>query len=344
MKNNLFYYATSELTQDAFICYLMSFALEGAKDDPVLCRCAKAVLREMVPEVSEKEVSLTNVERQVNHIDVLLTAVCGEKKYKIAIEDKTYTREHSDQLARYLDYLRTEYPEYIPKGVYYKTGFQSDLSAVTEAKYHIIDRRRILELLEPCVKETHNQIILDYYDYWKDFEQVAQSYQTVPLAQWDWRCLYAFYDALKNSNLPEEKQVDMDYGYVANPTGGFEGLWIFPNQNIDRVCDTPCGLYVQIEAVWKDEEYSFPICLKVCFQEKDVTAEAIRNVRNKIVYDEDWNYCLTDYHFHKPGRLGSGKTMTIGIYDATYTTAEELKVALLSAIDECAKLVNLLNT
>lgn len=74
MKNNLFYYATSELTQDAFICYLMSFALEGAKDDPVLCRCAKAVLREMVPEVSEKEVSLTNVERQVNHIDVLLTA------------------------------------------------------------------------------------------------------------------------------------------------------------------------------------------------------------------------------------------------------------------------------
>ena len=36
--------------------------------------------------------------------------------------------------------------------------------------------------------------------------------------------------------------------------------------------------------------------------------------------------------------------MTIGIYDATYTTAEELKVALLSAIDECAKLVNLLNT
>ena len=60
---------------------------------------------------------------------------------------------------------------------------------------------------------------------------MAQSYQTVPLAQWDWRCLYAFYDALKNSNLPEEKQVDMDYGYVANPTGGFEGLWIFPNQN-----------------------------------------------------------------------------------------------------------------
>ena len=36
MKNNLFNYATSELSQDAFICWLCSFALPDARPNPTL--------------------------------------------------------------------------------------------------------------------------------------------------------------------------------------------------------------------------------------------------------------------------------------------------------------------
>lgn len=41
-SNNLFRYATSELSQDAFICWLVSFALrENEGVDKVLTQCAR---------------------------------------------------------------------------------------------------------------------------------------------------------------------------------------------------------------------------------------------------------------------------------------------------------------
>ena len=49
MKNNLFYYATKELSQDAFICWLCSYAGEGAAaKDTVLTECAEHMLREFI--------------------------------------------------------------------------------------------------------------------------------------------------------------------------------------------------------------------------------------------------------------------------------------------------------
>lgn len=335
MKNNLFNYATSELSQDAFICYLMSFALEDAKDDPILRSCAKSVLAAMVPEIAEEQVVLTGVERQKNHIDVLLTAVCNEKKYKIVVEDKTYTSQHGNQLRDYLDYLRSTYPDYISKGVYYKTGFQSDLSPVTEAGYQIITRSRMLELLAPCAERTSNQIILDYFEYWNEFEQEAQAYRTTPLAQWGWRQIYGFYDTLKNSDFPDRKQVGMKYEHVVNRSGGFENLCIWLHDDIVIIHDVSCELYLQIEATWRDGKYDLPICLKLKPLGGTVSG---KDIRNAIIYDGAWNYRLTHYHFKKPGRLAPGTHMTIGAYDATYETAESLRAALSSAIDDYMRL------
>lgn len=345
MKNNLFYYATSELSQDAFLCYLASFALTGAKDDPILRSCAKSLLTEMVPELSGKDFTLTDVERQVNHIDVLFTVTCGDKKYKIIVEDKVNAGEHDNQLLRYLKEVKEKFQDHIVLGVYYKTGFQSDLSAVIDANYKIISRRRMLELLKPYVEQTANQIVIDYFDYWNDFEQSAQKYQELPLSQWDWRCVNAFYDALQNSDFPGENQVDIGYGYVSNPNGGFDAMWLWPYPNGFIVLGVPIEMYVQVEPSWQDGkdgqkgQYNFSICLKFSLQE-DVSGEIARNIRNTIIYDENWNYRLNDYHFHKPGRLGSGKAMTIGIYDGTYETAKQLKNALSAAIDECFKLAS----
>lgn len=45
LKNNLFYYATKELSQDAFICWLCSYALEDADDsDDELIKCGKRLI------------------------------------------------------------------------------------------------------------------------------------------------------------------------------------------------------------------------------------------------------------------------------------------------------------
>lgn len=338
MKNNLFTYATRELSQDAFICYLMSFALTDAKDDSILRNCAKTFLWEMLSETAGKDIVLTDVERQVGNIDVLLTAICDGKKYKIAVEDKTYTSEHSNQLLRYLEYLHNKYPDFTPCGVYYKTSFQSDLSAVKEAGYRIITRKKMLELLAPCVAQINNQIILDYFEYWNEFEEVAQEYQKKPLDQWnDWRHVNGFYEALKNSDFAKEKQIWLDYDYVPNRSGGFYGLWLGFNENTFTILDVPCALYLQIEAVQQVDKYALPIYLKLELRDENSTAKEIREA---VVYDESWNYRLTDYNFKRPNRFASGRHMTIGVYNAEYETAAELQATLAAAVDDYARLLN----
>ena len=154
IKNNLFFYATSELSQDAFICYLMSFLLKDAKEDSVLQACAKSLLVKMVPKLAGKNIVLENVERQIDHMDVLLTVISEEEKYKIVVEDKINTSEHSNQLLRYLDIIHKKYPEFLARGVYYKTGFQSDLSVIEEAGYQIITRSEMLDLLAPLAERA----------------------------------------------------------------------------------------------------------------------------------------------------------------------------------------------
>src|SRR5262245_44085715 len=99
---NLFGFATSELSQDAFLCWLVSWADPTHQaNDEALHTTAVTFLDRLLevsrgPKVSEYR-SL-EVRRQWQSIDVLLV-VNGETV--IIIEDKTDTKDHSDQLRRY---------------------------------------------------------------------------------------------------------------------------------------------------------------------------------------------------------------------------------------------------
>ena len=338
VKNNLFYYATSELSQDAFLCYMLSFALKGYEDiDSNVRDCARHFVWEMLPDTKGKHIILTDIERQTRHIDVLLTVVCEGKTYKVAVEDKTHTSEHDNQLKNYLAFLRSAYPECVSCGVYYKTGFQSNLSAATQAGYRIITRSRMLEILAPFVMKTCNQIVRDYYEYWYAFERDAQAYVSLPLAKWNRRQVYGYYDALKNSQYPSEWQVEAEYFNVSNKAGGFENFCIWGCNDLVAVCEVKCELYLQLEASCANEGYRFPICLKLKPISADVPA---KDVRNALIYDESGRYCLSAYHFLRPARLSAGRHMTVGVYDATYETADELTDALAAAIRDYRRLVD----
>lgn len=67
-------YATSELSQDAFLCWLASYALEDAEPDDALRSCAREMLELFVPEFNGRPFTLTDVERQAGHIDALLAS------------------------------------------------------------------------------------------------------------------------------------------------------------------------------------------------------------------------------------------------------------------------------
>lgn len=340
MRNNLFYYATSELSQDAFICWLTSFALEGSKD-PLLQKCAKQLIALFVPELASLDFSVTNVERQVGHIDVLLTVSSGEIIYKIIIEDKTFTSEHDNQLKRYLELVEQTYPGCIAKGVYYKTGFQCNLSSVKEAGYAIISREQMLRFMTPYTTCVTNQIFLDYYEYWHAFQEETEKYRTLPVNEWKWAQTNGFYDYLRTSDFFASKGLWMGYDYVANRAGGFYGLWIGAKDYCINIAGAPFEIYLQMETSTDTPSYA-QLCLKLCAHKKNTDSNVLRQARDLVVYETDWGYKLTQFNFHKPKRLSIGRHMTIGIYNAALTDYISIMKAFESAIQDYQKLLDAL--
>ena len=344
LKNNLFYYATSELSQDAFLCWLASYALEDAEPDDALHSCAREMLELFVPELKGRPFTLKDVGRQAGHIDVLLTAELAGTTYKIIVEDKTYTSEHSKQLTRYKEEIQKKFPDCIPCGVYYKTGFQSNLSAVHEAKYQYVSLERTLDLLGRYVDKTNSQIFRDYYEYWNAYLENARRYRELPPARWDSDQCTCFFDALQNGDFLQGRYDKIGYGYVANQTGGFQGIWLWPEDcHFDVMHDgsrVTCALYVQVESVCKNGVRSFPVRLKLKPKSTPVSSKGLREA---VLYDENGKYRPGDFGFQKPSRLGSGRTMTVAEYAATghdTETSEELRDLFTAAYEAYLQLLH----
>ena len=324
LTNNLFNYATSELSQDAFICWLASHALvdddnKYISDDCVLRECALEMIVMFVSEFRSKHFRLLSVQRQVKKADVLLTAICDGKKYAIIIEDKTYTNEHDNQLLTYKTEIKKMFEEKNEdveiRGVYYKTWYQAYLEKVYEADYIVVLREDILKLMEPYYSRTSNTIFKDYYDYWNTIHTECLEYVSLPTSKWNYKQIYAFYDYLKESFF-KNKGIGVGYGYVHNQNGGFDGLWAeIPGGDELKIYGIKSQLYLQIHATMVEKNRCEMMVTLRLSVKGGKTSEEYRSVRNKIVYDlTNWKYRLEEYNFIKPVRFGNGVTMTIGEY------------------------------
>lgn len=342
MKNNLFNYATSELSQDAFICYLTSFAFEDVSSNPVLKKCAKHLIHLFVPEILPDTVHLLDIERQVNHIDVLITVEDRGKTYKIIIEDKTFTSEHDDQLVRYRESLLSKEgsADYEIRGVFYKTGFQCDLSSVEKAGYAVVSRERMLQFLQPYAEKSGNQIVSEYYSYWNAFQDETVAYREKPLREWSLMQVNGFYDGIKESLFASRRSFWLGYGYVANRAGGFYGLWTGSGSNKVEIGQKRFELYLQMETSTGNPTSSL-ICLKLSCP-NDCTMDEIRAARDTITYDGD-AFRPARYRFKRPNRLVLGKHMTIGVFDCDYSDAASAKTSLEQASDEYCRLLDALS-
>lgn len=216
--NNLFKYATSELSQDAFICWLMNFADERHyNEDLVLGDCAKDLLAKIIG--TQEDLRITKVTRQYKNIDVLLEV---NNKYNIIIEDKTFSDQHGDQINRYRKTLVEEGRDNIIC-VYYKIVEQS----YEEQTDINISRQDLIELFSKYVNKTNNNIFNDYYEYLLSIDISINRYKTEPIEKWTLENDHAykgFFTHLIKDNII---QVDRRYGwkYVANPSGGIYALW-----------------------------------------------------------------------------------------------------------------------
>ena len=333
MKNNLFYYATKELSQDAFICWLCSYAGEGtASKDTALTECAEHLLCEFIGADKGSVLSEIEIRKQYKNIDVLILLKCQGEQYAVIVEDKTHSSEHDDQLDRYRNTVSAMFPDYKLVCVYYKTGFQSDYSKVEKSGYKIFGRKKNLEILGEYVNRTDNDIFKDYYAYWENYEEITGSYRDIEISKWDdGRQVNVFYEYVQDE-LTNKNQYWTGYGWVNNRSGGFWGLWYGIDD--DHIIDegVEATLYLQVEIQWDydNNKYAVNICLKLERKDADDNIFALRDKLFGM---------MGEYGFNKPRNVRTATHMTVGIYDAAYTTYIDLMDAIKEAAKKYTKLI-----
>lgn len=231
-RPNLFSFATSELSQDAFLAYLLAWSDSAYQEiDPAMHGAAHRFLEllfagheETLPEIHDLQ-----IHRQFKHADLLIVL---NGNYAILIEDKTYTAEHSGQLNKYKKEVEAAFPACKLLPVYYKIMEHSNLQQVFAAGYLPVTRQQMIALMEGGPLPT-NTIYLDYLHHLKTIQRRVSAYLTIPVTEWDHWATQGFFHTLQQE-LPGST-----WGYIPNASGGFFALWMHPFGNLP--------VYLQLE-------------------------------------------------------------------------------------------------
>ena len=273
-RNNIFNFATSELSQDAFICWLCNWVNFDdnslSEDEKKLKSLATEFIEKMLGEKLEDR--KVNIKRQYQKIDVLLE-IQNKTEFitkgnninpivdmYVIIEDKVGIGLHSNQIERYRELISEKNEKYNRsrakiKVVYYKICDEDNMERLKEEGIDIIfERKDMLALLEKYKNSFNNILVEDYYNYLNNIEKDVNSYIDKKLEDWNSNCYIGFFKKLKNEkNLLEHaigRQKDCSWGYVNNSSGGFMGMWWFPlsEEKINKLTETSDeDIYLQIE-------------------------------------------------------------------------------------------------
>ena len=290
-KPSIFKYATSELSQDAIICYILEWAkIENKKENEQLHNLAI----NFIDSLFEKFVDITkplkyekiDIKKQYKNIDVLCII---NDKYSIIIEDKTNTKNHSDQLKRYFEKVKVKFSDTKILPIYFKTGDQSNYNKV-DNEYKIYLRQDFLKVLK--IINSNNDIIQDYTNYLQNLDNSINSYKILPIDRWHYNSWKGFFIELRN------KLNDGNWDYVSNPNGGFLGFWWNWNSNDEY------HIYLQIDHSIK--KITFKLYTKT---DNKIEKPIINKWKELIAYNKD------DLIIKKPKVVRTGKSVTIGILE-----------------------------
>ncbi len=283
-KPNIFHWATSELSQDAFICWLLSWA--NYEEENELNKSSLYFISKLT-DSKISEFKKIEIFRQYKSIDILVKI---NDEYAILIEDKTNTKNHSGQLERYYEVLSSEFDKSKIFPVYIKTGDQSEYGAVVKAGYKPFLRNDFIEILEYALKiGVKNNILTDFYHHLVAIEKSFQSYKIIPISQWHWDSWKGFYTELA------KRLGDGAWDYVPQKNGGFLGFWW-------------CWQYKKLN----ENEFEYYLQLehnKFCFKlypYKREKAEAVRHDYRQLLYQKAKQHNINIY---QNGRVGNYMTV-----------------------------------
>jgi hypothetical protein len=195
MAPNLFRYAPNELSQDAFLCWLLEWSdSQNALENPTMHDAGLCLLNALLRIHGRPSIQLAklHIRKQLHHVDVVVEL---NDDLVLLIEDKVHSSEHEAQLL-YLEQIAKHYPHRTILPIFFKTGDQCDYTTVEEAGYICFLRQHFLAAQDEGISlGVDHPIFIDFLTFLRERE------------------------ALKRT------RPDFVWQYVPNPSGGFLGAW-----------------------------------------------------------------------------------------------------------------------
>lgn len=267
IKPNIFDFATKELSQDAFIAWLLSWAepvyAETNKD---LHECSKKLIEKLCSE-RINEINKIKVTLQFKNIDILVEI---NDSILLLIEDKTTSEEHNSQLIRYVDLLKNEkkFENHKKDYVYFKTGNESRkrLRKVESQNFKTFLRADFLDVLNGFI--IKNDIYNDFKDHLLYIEEETTILGNKAIEDCNEMNIQGFFQAL------ERKYEDIiDWGFAAKGNIWYIILkWV----NIDN----KTAIYLELDADLKNKKLT--LLYKVNNSDNKTTVEDLTKYCNVL--------------------------------------------------------------
>lgn len=250
LHQNIFYYATSELSQDAFISLLVAWFYSDNKE---LKHISEEFISALFKVYHKKTLDISkiksiNIIQQHYKIDIYFDVNYFDgTSTPFIIEDKTWTEPHSNQLKRYVQKVSgvKSYPEKENKKtgdivkIFFKTGHitEKDREETKIAKYSIIDTKWMYDFLSKYDK-VDNVIFRQYKEFLveKFYDKLYNYSYKKGLKDWDFS--YAKEGYVQYAIIENIKKV------VQNNIRGTNNSYIKYTKN-GKLWDTWWSFYVE---------------------------------------------------------------------------------------------------
>lgn len=225
-SRNLFDYATSELSQDAFIRWICA---QFDSNDAAVRTASQNLLHAFLESKDNDPVEVKEIYRQKENIDILLLLQHEGQEFSIVVEDKTSSQYHDDQLNKYRTSAAGIYDreENDIRVVYFKTETVHEEQDIRDKCDIVLNRKDILECLNTTSK---NPILMDYVDRLKRICARYDQYRSLPVKDWSYDGWCGFFEHLQKRLITRGYWTG--YGYNNNLKGGHWTLWLGNSKKI----------------------------------------------------------------------------------------------------------------
>jgi hypothetical protein len=251
--DNIFEYATSEFSNDAFLCWLFSISKnDNLNINSIDYRVSQGYLNNFCKYKGKIIINENGIKRQEGKIDILIEGKYDNgEEFILAIENKTTSKEHSDQLKRYKNYINEKY-KHIKKNkrhfIYYKTTIQSNTDDIIKEEYSIFQINEIFKLLSAYeAGKSKNDILRNYFEFIEKEVELYDNFKKLNINEWDDKAFQGFFNYLLPKLKRNKNISNHGFGYHDNPNGGHWSLWFGDDRKIKNKNGEKIGFHLNLE-------------------------------------------------------------------------------------------------